>query len=107
MPWETIRKSDAEKADAALPDPEKARRDFTWNKARQSLAGPPEGGLNIAHEALDRHVDAGRGDWLAIRWLGEDGSTRDLTYRDLLHDASGFASILARHGAVRGTASFP
>ena len=32
---------------------------FDWNTARTLLAGLPGGGLNIAHEAVDRHVAAG------------------------------------------------
>lgn len=38
------------------------RASFTWDRARAELAGLPGGrGLNIAHEAVDRHVDEGRG----------------------------------------------
>ena len=43
-------------------------------QARGLLDGLPGGGLNIAHEAVDRHVKAGRGDKLALRWIGRDGS---------------------------------
>jgi acetyl-CoA synthetase len=43
---------------------------FSWSKARQQwLDGLPDGkGLNIAHEAVDRHVQHGRGEKTALRW---------------------------------------
>ena len=31
-------------------------RAFTWDAARHALDGLPGGGLNIAHEAVDRHA---------------------------------------------------
>ncbi len=53
---------------------------FTWDQARSRLAGRPDGGLNIAYEAVDRHVDDGRGDLTAIRWIPRRGDPLDLTY---------------------------
>ena len=38
-------------------------------QARALLDGLPDGGLNIAYEAMDRHVLAGRGKNLALRTL--------------------------------------
>jgi hypothetical protein len=32
------------------------RRGFSWDHARALLTGLPGGGLNIAYEAIDRHV---------------------------------------------------
>ncbi|MGK0331448.1 MAG: acetyl-CoA synthetase, partial [Minisyncoccia bacterium] len=44
-----------------------------------------EGGtLNVAHNCLDRHVNAGNGGRVAIHWEGEPGDTRTITYQDLL-----------------------
>jgi acetyl-CoA synthetase len=67
-----------------MPDYDRARREFSWARARAMLAGLPFGrGLNIAHEAVDRHVAAGRGDLVALRLLGKDGSRRSVTYAEL------------------------
>ena len=41
------------------------------------------GQLNVAYNCLDRHVEAGRGDKVAIHWEGEPGDTRTITYADL------------------------
>ena len=76
-----------------------------WREARQLIDGL-DGGVNIAHEALDRHVEQGYGDQIAIRWLGKDGSRRDLSYIDL-HDLAGrFASIFQDHGLAKGDSVF-
>ncbi len=106
MVWDTIEKSAADKENASLPDPDAARRAFSWQEARRALDGLPGGGLNIAHEALDRHVAAGKGDRLAIRWLGQHGATRDLSYDEVLKGASKFANILAAQGIGRGDRLF-
>ena len=34
------------------------RAGFSWENARAELAGLPNGGLNIAYEAVDRQVEA-------------------------------------------------
>ena len=75
MTFKTITKTSAERARAAMPDTDAARAGFSWEAARARLAGLPEGGSNIAHEALDRHVAAGHGDQVAIRvveWSDEE-----------------------------------
>ncbi|AHD03729.1 acetyl-CoA synthetase (plasmid) [Leisingera methylohalidivorans DSM 14336] len=66
------------------------------------MVGGLNGGLNIAHEAADRHVAAGYGAQTAIRWLGKDGSRRELTYGDLAGMSSRFANLLRDHGLQQG-----
>jgi acetyl-CoA synthetase len=41
------------------------------------------GTLNMAYNCLDRHIENGLGDRVAIHWEGEPGDTRTLTYSDL------------------------
>ncbi|MCL6249726.1 hypothetical protein M3P36_01510 [Altererythrobacter sp. KTW20L] len=43
-----------------------------WDAARARLDGLPGGGLNVAHEAVDRHVGAGHGAQTAMIWLGRE-----------------------------------
>ena len=57
MPLETIHKTTGKLAVAPnLWDYEEVRAGFTWDAARGELDGLPGGGLNIAHEAVDRHL---------------------------------------------------
>lgn len=60
------------------------------------------GQLNIAYNCLDRHVEAGIGDRVAIHWEGEPGDTRALTYNDLLIETKKAANALLNLGVRKG-----
>jgi acetyl-CoA synthetase len=77
-----------------------------WDAARSRLQGLPGGGLNIAHEAVDRHVAAGHGAQAALIWLGREGARRVMTYADLAADAARFAQVLRAHGIGPGERMF-
>ena len=66
-----IEKSGAEGRDAPnLTDYDQARRTFGWDAERRELDGLPGGqGLNLAYEAVGRHVAGGHGAQTAIVWL--------------------------------------
>nr|WP_295828655.1 acetate--CoA ligase [uncultured Azospirillum sp.] len=106
MPWETIRKRPDDKATAVLTDYDQARAAFTWSGARADLDGLPDGGLNIAYEAVDRHVAHGRGDRIALRWLAKDGTSREFRYCDLAEHSGRFASLLGSLGVGKGERVF-
>jgi acetyl-CoA synthetase len=80
-----------------------------WERARAQLAGLPGGaGLNIGYEAVDRHVRDGRGDTVALRFVGEPGSTSSTrvttttTYAELAEATNRFANALEGLGVGRG-----
>lgn len=77
-----------------MPDYDRQRASFTWAGARRRLDGLAAGGLNIAFEAVDRHVLHGKGSVVALRFLAEDGRHRDLTYEGLARETSKFANVL-------------
>jgi acetyl-CoA synthetase len=85
---------------------EEMRRSFSWAVARAELDGLPGGKLNIAHEALDRHLRRGIGPKVAIRWLGKRGEVRDFTYAELSAETNRFANVLAAHGIAMGDRIF-
>lgn len=90
-----------------LADYDAARRDFSWDQARQALAGLPGGrGLNIAYEAVDRHVAEGRGGKEALRFVQADGGTRSVSYGDLADQTNRFAAVLRSLGVGRGERVF-
>ena len=93
-------------AAANLSDYVEARKAFRWEAARAELDGLGHGCMNIAYEAVDRHVVHGRGDHLALRWLGKNGQTRDLTYRMLSEETSRFANVLRALGVGKGDRVF-
>jgi acetyl-CoA synthetase len=78
-----------------LTDYDRTRAEFSWDRARAELAGLPGGrGLNIAHEAVDRHVADGHGDRVALRCVGLDGAAEDITYESLRRRSNRFANVL-------------
>lgn len=90
-----------------MPDYQAARRDFSWDQARQALAGLPGGrGLNIAYEAVDHHVAEGRGGKEALRFVRADGGTRSLSYAGLASGSGRFAAVLKSLGVRRGERVF-
>jgi acetyl-CoA synthetase len=106
--WPAIVKT--ARSDAPLPnlaDYEALRESFSWEDARLALEGLPEGrGLNIAHEALDRHAAGERADHLALRWLGRRGEVVDHSYAELAAMTSRFANVLEGLGVERGARVF-
>jgi len=61
------------------------------------------GKLNVAYNCVDRHVEAGNGDRVAIYWEGEPvGDSRTLTYADLKAEVCQAANALTELGLNAG-----
>ena len=62
-----------------------------------------DGEINASYACLDQHVEAGRGDEVAIHWVGEpEGDRRDLTWSDLLEETCRAANVLEDLGVQAG-----
>ncbi|MDJ0699462.1 MAG: propionyl-CoA synthetase [Woeseiaceae bacterium] len=79
-----------------------------WDKVLDDRNAPifrwfAGGRLNTCFNALDRHVDAGRGGQTAIIYDSPlTDSQRSITYAELLDDVSVFAGALAANGVGKG-----
>ena len=60
------------------------------------------GKLNIAYNCVDRHVEDGYGSQVALRFEGEPGDRRDITYADLQREVSKAANALIELGIKTG-----
>ncbi|WP_100448676.1 acetate--CoA ligase [Glycomyces xiaoerkulensis] len=60
------------------------------------------GELNVAANCLDRHVEAGHGDRVAIHFEGEPGDSRAVTYAELLDEVKRAANTLLELGVAPG-----
>ncbi|WP_197375267.1 acetate--CoA ligase [Mycolicibacterium baixiangningiae] len=61
------------------------------------------GKINVAYNCVDRHVEAGNGDRVAIHWEGEPvGDSRSLTYAELKDEVCKAANALTDLGLVAG-----
>ncbi len=90
-----------------LADYPATRAAFSWDAARRLLDHLPGGrGLNIAHEAVDRHAAGPRAERVALRWIGRTGARRELTYRDLRAETNRFANALQALGVAPGERVF-
>ena len=57
---------------------------------------------NLSYNCLDRHIDAGRGDKIAIHWEGEPGDSRDISYAQLHLEVCRLANALKSRGVQKG-----
>lgn len=90
-----------------LADYEKTRTSFSWENVASELSELPNGkGLNIAHEAVERHAQSRLKDEVAFRFIRKDRSFHDLTYLDLQKQTSKFANVLKNLGVKKGETVF-
>ena len=96
----------AELLDWFEPPTEVVSHDFSiiGKEARPYVNWFEGGKINISHNCVDRHVENGLGDKIAIYWQSDDGSEkRALTFSELKREVSIFANILKANGASKGT----
>ncbi|MEV0082164.1 acetate--CoA ligase [Saccharopolyspora sp. NPDC050642] len=107
-------------ATSALYEEASADREAFWAKQAERLAWDTKwdqvldwsnapfakwfvgGKLNVAYNCVDRHVEAGNGDRVAIYWEGEPGDSREITYAELQREVSRTANALAALGVGAG-----
>ena len=86
-------------------------RELHWHKPFTEVldwSNPPfakwfaDGELNVAYNCLDRHVDAGHGDRVALLWEGEPGDSREVTYAELTDEVKRLANVLTELGIEQG-----
>jgi acetyl-CoA synthetase len=107
MAWEPIRKPPRSGSRFNLADYDQAVRAFSWDDARADLDGLPDGrGLNICHEAVDRHAAGARATATALRCIARDGAVTELSYASLRSQTSRFANLLRTLGVGKGDRVF-
>jgi acetyl-CoA synthetase len=74
------------------------RREITWDVARRELSIAEGAPLNLGHLCVDRNVDLGRGEKLALIHENHEGAVRRFTYRDVMRLSNGWARFLSQHG---------
>jgi acetyl-CoA synthetase len=88
-----------------------ARETLTWkapfSKVLDESNAPfytwfEDGKLNASYNCLDRHVEAGHGNRVAIIFEADDGTVATVTYQDLLQRVCRFANALSKRGVNKG-----
>lgn len=77
---------------------EEARKNFSWDDVAEAFEGLPHGGLNIAHEAIDRHANSDKANKEALIWLGSNGQREVYTFLDMKKASNKFANVLKELG---------
>lgn len=69
--------------------------EFSWDEIQSHLEGlPNHGGINIAHETVDRYANSDHRDKVALRWIGKNDEIVDYTYGQLKEETNRFANVL-------------
>jgi acetyl-CoA synthetase len=88
-----------------------ARETLSWNtpftKVLDESNAPfytwfEDGQINASYNSIDRHVEAGNGERVAIIFEADDGTVTNVTYQDLLQRVSRFANALKKRGVKKG-----
>ncbi len=108
MPHETIHKPPLDRMPFRpnMADYEAMRRSFSWDQVRRDLDGLPGGGLNIAHECIDRHASGPRRGRTALIWEGKSGDLETYSFNDLKELSDRFAQVLRGLGVRKGDRVF-
>jgi acetyl-CoA synthetase len=94
-------KAKAAARSANLQSYQKSYEDFDWQQARAQIKGYGRG-INIAYEAVDRHVDEGHGEQLALICLDKTGNRQTVTYAQLQEQSNRFANLLSSLAVKKG-----
>ena len=103
---ETITKPSTPRDNPNLADYDATRASFDWDEVEKEIDFLPGGGLNLAYEAIDRHVVNGNGAKPAMLWEGKNGEKETYTYDDMRRETNKFANVLGSLGVEKGTRVF-
>jgi acetyl-CoA synthetase len=108
MPYDPIHKPpiDSLTVTPNLTDYGAVRQAFSWDAMRAELDGLPGGGLNMAHECLDRHLKTSRRNKTAMLWEGKTGETERYTFAEMAGQVNKAANGLRSLGVQKGDRVF-
>ncbi len=89
-----------------LLDYNKEYENFSWDNIKSEFDGLPSGGLNIAHEAIDRHANGPLAQKTALLWLGKDGDRKSFTFSEMKKESAKFANVLTSLGLKKSDRVF-
>ncbi|KWX73921.1 acetate--CoA ligase [Paenibacillus jilunlii] len=90
---------------ANMADYSRAVSEFRWEDVEKSFSWYESGKVNMAHEAIDRHVLEGRGAATAL--IYSDSAREEMyTFSDLREQSNRFGNVLRQHGIGRGDRVF-
>ncbi len=104
--YPVIEKGGPQRVPPNLADYDGTLRRFDWAQVEGELDWLPNGGLNLAHEAIDRHCNAGLGGKVAMLWEGKNGEEERYTFDEMRQESNRFANVLKGLGLKKGDRVF-
>ncbi|MEK3794093.1 acetate--CoA ligase [Paenibacillus sp. FSL R7-0204] len=88
-----------------MEDYSRAVHEFRWEDVERSFSWHGTGKVNMAHEAIDRHVEEGRGAATALIYSDAVREER-YTFADLRERSNKFGNVLRKYGIGKGDRVF-
>lgn len=89
-----------------LTNYEKTYKNFSWSSVKREIAWFPDGKLNAAYNAIDKHLLTWRKNKVALYWEGENGEKKEYSFLDIAERSNKFANVLKSLGVERGDRCF-
>ncbi len=77
-----------------------------WEEAQKELTYFTDGGVNLAYNAVDRHLNTPLEGKTALLWEGDNGATATYTFGDMARLSNQYANFLVSLGVVQGDRVF-
>ena len=88
-----------------LQDYENTYKSFRWEEVEQQFTWAKTGKVNAAYEAIDRHVDEGKKDKIAL-YYSDAKRDEKYTFDELRQKSNQFGNVLKKLGVVKGDRVF-
>ena len=83
-----------------MQDYEQTYKDFDWKNVEQAFSWSKTGKINMAYECIDRHVDEGKGDKIALNYK-DDQRHESYTFEDMKKYSNKAANVLKNEADVK------
>lgn len=83
-----------------MQDYEQTYKDFDWKSVEQAFSWSKTGKINMAYECIDRHVDEGKGDKIALNYK-DDQRHESYTFDDMKKYSNKAANVLKNEADVK------
>ncbi|HJB78300.1 MAG TPA: AMP-binding protein, partial [Candidatus Nosocomiicoccus stercorigallinarum] len=84
---------------------EESVKNFSWEEAKKHFTWYETGKVNMAYEAIDRHVDEGYGDKVALHYKNGD-EIKTFTFKEMKEKSNKAANMLVEKGVKKGDRVF-
>lgn len=84
---------------------DEAYGNFKWEDVEKNFSWYETGLINMAHEAIDRHVEQGKGAKIALRY-SDAAREETYTFQQMRDQSNRFANVLRSHGISKGDRVF-